>query len=175
MAGRWATFAVMSRCSIFCCGLLLLTGLACNDAESAAADAPPPLSEALLGTWETVEMEATANSYEGRDTTVRTVIREADWGKMYGSKPPRTVFTADGKLRRTYYNVNGQETDVTHGLWKVRGTDSLFVIEPNTTLSYRHQLDGSRLTLTGVVDWDYDGRADDDYRAVLRLVARTTD
>jgi hypothetical protein len=29
------------------------------------------------------------------------------------------------------------------------------------------------MILTGLVDWDFDGEQDDNYRAVLRLVART--
>lgn len=154
------------------CGMLL-AGCSSDQAEPTTPVAP--IAEALLGTWETVEVETTSNTYLGLDTTVHQRISEADWKNTYGIKPARTVYSADGKLVRTYYNLAGEVTDVTHGLWKVRGTDSLFVIEPNVTLQYKHELDGSRLTLTGVVDWDFDGEKDDNYRAVLRLVARTED
>jgi hypothetical protein len=144
--------------------------------ETPAVDSAPPavdISEALLGTWETIEVEANSPTYQGLDTTIHQIIREADWGRLYGVRPARTEYTADGKLKRTYYNANGQITDVTNGLWKAKGADSLFVIEPNTTLNYRHELNGERLTLTGIIDWDFDGEKDDDYRAVLRLVSRT--
>ncbi|TXF84733.1 hypothetical protein FUA23_21050 [Neolewinella aurantiaca] len=154
---------------------VIVAGLtfSCGDQEASAEPAAPTFEETLLGTWETIEIEAHCPTYLGQDTTVHQLIKEADWGRQYGAKPSRTVYTADGKLKRTYYNVRGDITDVTNGLWKTVGEDSLFVIEPNTTLSYKHELDGSRLTLTGKVDWDYDGEADDDYRAVLRLVSRT--
>lgn len=132
-----------------------------------------PFEEALPGTWETIEVEAYCPTFEGRDTSITLLIKEADWARKYGSKPARTLYTPDGKLKRTYYNVRGQATDATNGLWKTVGEDSLFIIEPNTTLSYKHELKGSLLTLTGKVDWDYDGEQDDDYRAVLRLVSRT--
>ena len=157
---------------ILCCSLLF-AGCGGGEADSPATPAVPAIAEALLGTWETIEVETTSNTYEGRDTTVYQLITEADWSRKYGTKPARTVFTSDGKLQRTYFNVQGIAMDVTHGIWKAKGTDSLFVIEPNTTLQYLHELDGSRLTLTGLVDWDSDGEADDNYRAVLRLVART--
>jgi len=147
---------------------------ACNGPEPAPeAPVEPPFSEALLGTWETIEVETHSPTYGGQDTTVHLLIKEADWGRQYGSKPARTEYTADGKLKRTYYNIRGEVMDITNGLWKVVGEDSLFIIEPNTTISYKHELDGSRLTLTGKVDWDYDGEEDDDYRAVMRLVSKT--
>ncbi len=158
------------RLPLYCA--LLLSLLAC-EAKEPPPPPEPPFSERILGTWETVEVEATSPTYQGLDTTVHQIIREADWGRLYGVRPSRTVYTNDGKLKRTYYNSAGQVTDVTNGLWREKGTDSLLVIEPNTTLNYRYQLEGERLTLTGVIDWDYDGEVDDDYRAILRLVSRT--
>ncbi len=154
---------------------LALFAVGCNDTTTQQESEPEtiPIEEALLGTWETIEIEANCPTYQSQDTTVHLLIKEADWGRQYGSKPARTVYTADGKLKRTYFNSKGEMTDATNGLWKTVGKDSLFIIEPNTTLSYKHELDGSRLTLTGKVDWDYDGEADDDYRAVMRLVSRT--
>lgn len=155
--------------------LLFLCSCGSNDTLPAEAPPVPPLSEAILGTWETIEVEAKSPTYQGQDTTVHHLIREADWGRLYGVRPSRTVYTADGKLRRTYYTSAGQITDVTNGLWKVKGMDSLFVIEPNTTLNYKYVLENDLLTLNGVIDWDYDGEKDDAYRAVLRLVSRTTE
>lgn len=157
---------------------LLILATSCNgtgsDQETTPTTAPvSTISEAILGTWETVELETSYPTYQGQDTAFHLLIREADWQRRYGVRPARTLYTPDGKLRRTHYNAAGQVTDVTNGLWKARGRDSLLVIEPNVTLSYRYQLDGDRLTLNGLVDGDYDGEADDDYRAVLRLVSRT--
>ena len=158
---------------LICLATLLVIGCTNTDAQQQNKPDIVPLAEAILGTWETIEVEANCPTYLGQDTTVHQLIKEADWSRRYGAKPARTLYTSDGKLKRTYYNINGQTTDVTNGLWKTVGEDSLFVIEPNTTLSYKHELNGSRLTLTGVVDWDYDGERDDEYRAVLRLVSRT--
>lgn len=161
--------------TLFLAGALSLTFFSCTS-EAPVTDSAPPvvdISEALLGTWETIEVEAESPTYQGLDTTIHQIIREADWGRLYGVRPARTAYTADGKLKRSYYNINGQVTDVTNGLWRAKGTDSLLVIEPNTTLNYRHELEGDRLTLTGIIDWDFDGETDDKYRAVLRLVSRT--
>lgn len=154
-----------------CFGLLLTT---CSENKSTEPETPPvDISTALLGTWETIEVETTCPTYAGQDTTVHLFIKESDWAKSYGIKPARTQYTADGKSKKTHYNIDGKEMDYTFGLWKPEGPDSLFVIEPNNVVRYRYEIDGSRLTLTGKVDWDYDGEQDDDYRAVLRLVART--
>lgn len=158
---------------LICLAALLVTGCSNTDAQQQSETDVVPFEEAILGTWETIEIEAHCPTYYGQDTTIHQLIKEADWGRQYGAKPARTLYTPDGKLKRTYYDINGKVTDITNGLWKTVGPDSLFVIEPNTTLSYKYELNGSRLTLTGLVDWDYDGAKDDEYRAVLRLVSRT--
>ncbi|THH35558.1 hypothetical protein [Neolewinella litorea] len=151
--------------------LLLLT--ACGDPEP---DPQQPdnaeLSSALLGTWETVEYNVDYATYLGGDTAYVERIREADWGRKYGVNPPSTVFTPDGKLRRTHRLKTGQVANVTNGIWRAQG-DSLFVIEPNITYTYYPELEGDRLELSGVVDQDQDGARDDTFRAVYRLVSRT--
>ncbi|MEM9528019.1 MAG: hypothetical protein AAGA31_15505 [Bacteroidota bacterium] len=154
--------------------LLLISGWACNSEEAPSQTQDViPIEEAILGTWETIEMEAHSPTYLGQDTTIHQLIREADWGKVFGVRPASTVFTPDGKFRRTHTLQSGQVADVTNGLWQVKGTDSLLFIEPNKTLYYKHELADGRLTLTGVIDWDFDGEEDDDFRSVLRLVGKT--
>ncbi|MEM9930114.1 MAG: hypothetical protein AAF840_09870 [Bacteroidota bacterium] len=162
----------MRHTYIALCCLLICSFMSCETKEPPPPPAPS-FSELILGTWETIEVEAKAPTYQGLDTTVHHLIREADWGRLYGVRPSRTVYTDDGKLKRTYYSSAGAVTDVTNGLWREQGQDSLLVIEPNTTLNYRYQLEGGRLTLSGIIDWDYDGEKDDEYRAVLRLVSKT--
>jgi len=156
----------------FCLVFLFSCGDNVSDTVS-EIETTPGLSAAILGTWETIEIEVHSPTYQGVDTTVHQTIREGDWGKYYGVKPAQTVFSADGKLIRTHRMKNGKVADIVNGLWKIQGTDSLLVIEPNKTLYYKHTLENNLLTLTGIVDWDFDGEEDDDYRSVMRLVSRT--
>ncbi len=130
------------------------------------------LSEDLLGTWETVSYRVDYATYLGGDTAYVEHIEEADWGRTYGVKPPSTLFTPDGKLRRTHQLRTGEVAHVVNGLWREQG-DSLLIIEPNITYTYLHRLEGDRLELTGTVDQDRDGQQDDRFRAVYRLVSRT--
>ena len=153
--------------------LVLVLLLACNgEPESSHADRSAALEQALPGTWETVELEVSYPSYMDSDTLHEEFIREADWGRIYGVRPPSTVFTADGKLRRTYRMRSGQVANITNGIWRVNG-DSLLVVEPNIKYTYAYELEGDRLQLSGVVDQDQDGAADDTFRAVYRLTGRT--
>ena len=130
------------------------------------------LSKELLGTWETVDYRVDYATYQGGDTSYVEHIREAEWGRLYGVRPPSTEFTADGKLKRVHRMRDGQVVTTVNGLWKASG-DSLLVIEPNVTYTYLHELDGDRLRLSGVVDQDRDGQLDDNYEATYRLVSRT--
>lgn len=153
--------------------LLLL--LSCEPNTNPATDQPNPsndLRTQLLGTWEAMELNVQSATYLGEDTTYQQVIKEADWGRLYGVKPAQTTYTDDRKLRRTHYYTTGQLIDVVNGIWKVEG-DSLHVIEPNITFSYHAELIGEQLKLTGLIDWDRDGEKDDNYIATFRLVGRT--
>ncbi|SEQ52780.1 hypothetical protein SAMN05444359_11181 [Neolewinella agarilytica] len=164
----------MRMSTLLFCSLILL--FACENASTDTDSekiAKPDLSQDILGTWETIEIEVHSPTYQGVDTTVHQTIREGDWGKYFGVRPAQTVFTPDGKLVRTHRMKNGKVADIVNGLWKIQGTDSLLVIEPNKTLYYKHELENNLLTLTGIVDWDFDGEEDDDYRSVMRLVSKT--
>ncbi len=153
---------------------LVLLFASCQQ-EAAPVDAPEEVSiaEALLGTWETTEIEVNYPSYEGGDTLAHELIREADWSRIYGAKPPLTTFTADGKSKRTHRFQDGRVSDIVNGLWKVHSADTLLFIEPNKTLYFAYDLAGDRLELTGLTDSDYDGEIDDERRTVMRLVGRT--
>jgi hypothetical protein len=154
---------------------LLILLVSCTNDPKTPEDVAPELSleEAILGTWETIELEIHSPTYQGEDTTVHQLIKEADWARVYGVQPSRTVFTADGKLKRTHKLVDGQDAGVINGLWKVTETDSLFIIEPEVTYTYAPKMENQRLTLSGIVDYDFDGEKDDEYRSVMRLVGRT--
>lgn len=154
-------------------GLILVLS-ACGKGETARdVSTTSQLTEAeLLGTWEITDLNVTAPTYLGGDTTYVQQIAEAEWLQKYGVKPARTVFTDDGKLKRTYYLRNGQITDIVNGLWHLEN-DSLRIIEPDVIFYYRPTLNGEKLTLTGRIDYDRDGDTDDDYEATYRLVART--
>lgn len=155
---------------------LTFSFFACQ-AEERAAEADLPveqsISEALLGTWETVEIEVNYSSYEAGDTLAHELIKEADWSRIYGAKPPQTTFTPDGKSRRTHRFKDGRISDVVNGLWKVENADTLLVIEPNKTFYFAYDLKGERLELSGLTDSDADGEVDDERRTVMRLVGRT--
>lgn len=156
--------------------LLSASFFACQSEEQASEVETPieqSISEAILGTWETVEIEVNYASYEGGDTLEHELIKEADWSKIYGAKPPQTTFTPDGKSRRTHRFKDGRVSDVVNGLWKVESADTLLFIEPNKTLYFAYDLQGERLTLTGLTDSDFDGEVDDERRTVMRLVGRT--
>lgn len=155
--------------------LLLSVLFSACQAEEMPADTPVEvsISEALLGTWETTEIEVNYPTYEGGDTLAHELIKEADWSRIYGAKPPLTTFTPDGKSKRTHRFQDGRVSDIVNGLWKVHSADTLLFIEPNKTLYFAYQLKDDRLELVGLTDSDYDGEIDDERRTVMRLVSRT--
>lgn len=156
--------------------LLLTTLISCTTNDSTAPEdnaAVPDITEQLPGTWETIEVEVRYQSWQGQDTTVTEIIREADWGKTYGVLPPRTTFGTDEKIERIHRLRNGDVVDVVHGIWKVHAPDSLLFIEPSNLRRVAWTMTTGRLETTELTDADKDGVADDEQRTVLRLVSRT--
>lgn len=155
--------------------LIFLALFSCDQGNSSSTESSATadgLKSELLGTWEAMDLNIHSPTFEGQDTVVNQIIKEADWGQLYGVKPAQTVYTADRKLRRSHFYTNGQLINVVNGLWKLEG-DSLHIIEPNITFSYLAKFDNQKMTLTGLIDWDRDGERDDDYTATFRLVGRT--
>ena len=121
-----------------------------------------------------IELEVEAPTFEGSDSTLNHSIHEADWVRVYGVNPGRTTFSADEKLVRRNLLVGSDTPVITHGLWRFSG-DSLMIIEPNTTQHFVADMTPAQdqFELKGLIDWDSDGEADDNYRARYRLVGKT--
>ncbi|MEM6395056.1 MAG: hypothetical protein AAF741_01820 [Bacteroidota bacterium] len=159
--------------------LAILSLLAACQSDAPANDGQGqealPVSEALLGTWELIELEVDQVTIDGSDSSYTRFISEANWLRQYGVNPGRTTFTSDGKFVRKTRLANAEEVNLVHGLWQTLGGDSVRTIEPNIVrvLVTEFNATQDQFEWTGLVDDDNDGEADDSYRAKYRLVGRT--
>jgi len=157
---------------------LILVSCQAEPKDSNQTQESKPISEAMLGTWELIELEVSQVSIDGLDSNHHRLIQEADWIRLYGVSPGRTTFSADGKFIRRNKLVGSEEPTLTHGLWEILGTgDSIRVIEPNILQVFQASLNETQdqFEWAGMVDYDGDQAKDDSYREKYRLVGRTVE
>ncbi|MEL6805645.1 MAG: hypothetical protein AAFO91_17890, partial [Bacteroidota bacterium] len=58
---------------------LLLVSCQAESKDSSQARESKPISEAMLGTWELIELEVSQVSIDGLDSNHHRLIQEADW------------------------------------------------------------------------------------------------
>lgn len=156
---------------------LLLTLTACESTtenQTSQTTENSELKTKLPGTWESVSLDVVINSVDGKDSSSRFTVEEANWMDRLGMPPVKTKFYAEGnKYVREFRNLRGELTDTLRGRWNVFG-DTLMLIEPSATYQYLTNFVDGKLQLRSTVDWDGDGAADDDYLATERKVSNYT-
>lgn len=132
------------------------------------------LTAELPGTWETVSIKVNINSFNNLDTNMVFEIKEEQWEPVYRVRPSRTYFELDNQYRQEFRSITDSLISVNRGVWNVF-TDTLMLIEPDTTYQFVVSVDSGMARFHRLVDWDGDGEADDDYLGVHRRVSRTTE
>lgn len=151
-------------------------GLAACQGDSppaSAAETAVALETAIPGRWETIELRTEVNSFEGRDTSYVEVISEGDWLRIFAMKPVRTTFHPDGTFLREHEMRTGEIIDRVEGRWGIY-RDSILMSSPRETQRFGVSFENDKLVLQSRLDLDGDGRADDHYRSVHRLISRAT-
>jgi len=150
-------------------GLLLFIFFACQDDTPQQTRDELPLEEALIGVWEAVSFEVLVNSVQNSDSSYVFEITEQDWQNRLKVLPVQRYFYKDKKFIEQFRGLDGVPYDTLRGMWNTFG-DTLMMVEPNATYNYEVDIEKGMSTYYGLLDWDGDGNADDEYTGVYRLV-----
>ncbi|MBW4888316.1 hypothetical protein KXQ82_01255 [Mucilaginibacter sp. HMF5004] len=127
------------------------------------------LSAQLIGEWRNFYVKIKATSLK----TGKVNIMEADsanWQTRLGIKPIRTYFKADGTYYSEYRNLKDSIFKAPSGTWFIKG-DSVTMeqLKPaKTTLKMKLSIANNKATFNGMIDFDGDGVANDDYFGVQK-------
>ena len=127
------------------------------------------LSRQLIGEWRNVYVKIKANSIK----TGKLNIMEADssnWEARLGIKPIRTHFKSDGTYYSEYRNLKDSIVRMPSGTWFIKG-DSLTMaqLKPGkSTLKVKVSIVVNHATFNGLIDFDGDGVANDDYYGIQK-------
>ena len=151
---------------------LLMYSCSNNQPQDAAstADTKDSLQKQLLGEWNYTSMKVKINTALNSDSTAYVDINEGNWEKELKTKAPKAVFNEDLTYYVEYKNLKDSIIRGAAGTWYVIN-DSLTMNQKqpdNTSFLYKVAINNGIAEFTGVVDWEGDGKVDDEYTGVLK-------
>jgi hypothetical protein len=139
-----------------------------NGADSASVQ--PPLDKQIIGEWHNASLKVKINTALNSDSTGYIDVDEANWERVLKTKPMKTVFSEDGSYRLTYGSIADSSVTASSGTWYVIN-DTIFMNQKHpdaTFFQYHLGVKDNILTLNGLVDWEGDGKIDDEYNGTLK-------
>jgi hypothetical protein len=126
----------------------------------------------LIGRWESLTMFVKVTSAYGvKDSSIVYQVIRDDWEKKTNSKPIELNLGADQRYSLTYRNLQSVVTRTTSGKWKITAGDTMVFMQevPHQELiRYHVTLNNDVAVFKGKLDFDKDGKADDEYVASSR-------
>ena len=153
----------MLRITFFLLGLLLLT--ACNNSGIKEKDASGSAKDQLIGEWNNFSIKVGINSRNNTDTNEVFEVGRPQWEDKLKIKPIRTFFRADSTWNSAHYNLKDSLIYDPSGRWWIQ-EDKLTMLQllpsPDTTV-YSFSIKNDTASFECVIDWDMDGKKDDEY------------
>ena len=125
------------------------------------------LENDILGEWTNVSMKVWVKTYNNSDTSFIVDITEENWDLKMTVKPIVTTINADGTYTSEFRNSFDSLMYKPEGTWLIDG-DSLIMQDHQDTYKYQIFIDGDVAEFNSYIDWDKDGKADDEYFGVQR-------
>ncbi len=125
------------------------------------------LEKSIIGEWTNVSMRVFVHTFNNTDTSFMVDVTEDNWNQKMNIRPITTVIKADGTYFTEYRNSFDSLIYNPSGIWYMDG-DTLIMKDRSNYYKYQVFVDGNRAEFRNMVDWDYDGKKDDQYFGVQR-------
>jgi len=139
-----------------------------NGADTTAAAAP--LDKQIIGEWRNTSLKVKINTRLNTDSTGYIDVDESNWERVLKTKPMKTVFSADGTYKLADGSIADSTVSVSSGSWYVLN-DTIFMNQKQPDaifFQYHLSVKDNMATLDGLVDWEGDGKVDDEYNGTLK-------
>lgn len=147
---------------IFGCAILAFTG--CSKRSD--------MENSLIGRWESVGLHVTVHTYHNSDSTLVIDFEENDLRTRFPVKPTVTVLNEDGTYYLEYRTKSDSLVARPSGEWSVKD-DSITMhqyVPAEYVYSYHVTLMPGKAEFRGMLDYDGDGKVDDEMIATSRKI-----
>ncbi len=125
------------------------------------------LEKEIVGEWVNVSMKVWVKTYNNTDTSFIVDINEETWDMKMTIKPIVTTINEDGTYISEFRNSFDSLIYKPKGTWLIDG-DTLIMEDHQATYRYQIFIDGDMSEFKSMIDWDKDGKMDDEYSGKQR-------
>ena len=125
------------------------------------------LEQDIVGEWVNVSMKVWVKTYNNSDTSFIVDINEETWDMKMNVKPIITTIYEDGTYISEFRNSFDSLIYRPRGTWMIDG-DSLIMEDHQAIYKYQIFIDGDMAEFNSRLDWDKDGKIDDEYTGLQR-------
>ncbi|MBN8702903.1 MAG: hypothetical protein J0M08_07550 [Bacteroidetes bacterium] len=128
----------------------------------------------LVGEWQNTVLKVTVNTARNTDSTGIVDVNEQNWADVLKTKPIKMSFTEDGTFNTEYRNLKDEMINGGSGNWYIVNDTLVMNQKQPDIVSTFYKVAFSNegtVELSGVVDWEGDGKVDDNYMGVLKNIS----
>ncbi|NUO01643.1 MAG: hypothetical protein HUU01_13635 [Saprospiraceae bacterium] len=150
------------------CGLFLLA--ACSGNIILVPGSSKPLDKRFIGEWRNESMRVECATFRGSDTTFVLDVPAGQWEARMRMQPIRTTYKADGSYVSEYRTLSDSVSLRREGRWTANGKRLILNETQPDKREYvnEYTISGKRASFSSTLDFDGDGRNDDQYQGVQR-------
>jgi hypothetical protein len=152
--------------------LFVIIIAACGIVTNIGCSKRSDLEKSLIGKWENIGLHVTIHTYHNTDSTVIMDFDEEDLRTRFPLKPMVTVLNEDGTYYLEYRTKSDSLVARPSGKWSLKG-DSIIMHQyvPNeSSFSYHVTMMPDRAEFRGLLDYDADGKVDDEMIALSKKI-----
>lgn len=152
-----------------CSGILLWVGCSKNFITPATGTSRP-VDTRLFGEWRNESLHVEHQTYRGKDLNYVLDVPAGQWEEKMKIQPIRTNFRPDGNYTSEYRTLSDSLFLRREGTWTATGKRLTMRERFPDKKEYvnEYTIDGNRATFKSTLDFDGDGKSDDQYSGVQR-------
>lgn len=130
------------------------------------------MEKSLIGRWENIGLHVTIHTYQNTDSTVILDFTESDLRTRFPLKPMITVLNDNGTYYLEYRTKSDSLVARPSGEWSIEHDSIVFhqYIPNDYTFAYHVTMMPDKAEFRGLLDYDADGKADDEMIALSRKI-----
>jgi len=137
---------------------------ACNESSNTKKETDSSVKQ-LIGEWNNLSMKIEIQSKNNSDSNEVFEVNRPEWEKTLKIKPIQSFFKEDSSWNSAHYNLKDSLVYNPSGKWWIENNKLVMLqqLPFGDTTIYSFDIKKDTATFECMLDWDMDGKKDDNY------------